>query len=234
MAAHNNFLLIIFNCVLILQNAPFLAVALPLPEPISAKLRNDSQTIKLASTDYGRIIEEKPYGVFFPVNGSDIAGLIQFMYGSPTPMDIAARGHGHSVQGQSLVENGIVVNMTSLGGLDGRIVVSTTTALGPYADVGGEQLWIDVLHATMAKGLTPLSLTDYLRLTVGGTLSNAGIGGQTFRFGPQISNVLELDVVTGISLNLCLGMVLLLGWRGELNLRCKGVDISHCRRVLKF
>ncbi|XP_022960994.1 cytokinin dehydrogenase 2-like [Cucurbita moschata] len=197
MAAHNNFLLIIFNCVLILQNAPFLAVALPLPEPISAKLRNDSQTIKLASTDYGRIVEEKPYGVFFPVNGSDIAGLIQFMNGSPTPMNIAARGRGHSVQGQSLVENGIVVNMTSLGGLDGRIVVSTTTALGPYADVGGEQLWIDVLHATMAKGLSPLSWTDYLRLTVGGTLSNAGIGGQTFRFGPQISNVLELDVVTG-------------------------------------
>jgi cytokinin dehydrogenase len=40
--------------------------------------------------------------------------------------------------------------------------------------------------------------TDYLRLTVGGTLSNAGIGGQAFRHGPQIANVHELDVVTGI------------------------------------
>ncbi|CAD6339171.1 unnamed protein product [Miscanthus lutarioriparius] len=39
--------------------------------------------------------------------------------------------------------------------------------------------------------------TDYLHITVGGTLSNGGIGGQAFRHGPQISNVHELDVVTG-------------------------------------
>jgi cytokinin dehydrogenase len=71
--------------------------------------------------------------------------------------------------------------------------------LGCYVDVGGEQLWIDVLNATLKHGLTPLSWTGYLYLTVGGTLSNAGIGGQTFRFGPQISNVLELDVITGIN-----------------------------------
>jgi cytokinin dehydrogenase len=32
---------------------------------------------------------------------------------------------------------------------------------------------------------------------VGGTLSNAGISGQAFHHGPQISNVYELDVVTG-------------------------------------
>jgi FAD/FMN-containing dehydrogenase len=32
---------------------------------------------------------------------------------------------------------------------------------------------------------------------VGGTLSNAGVSGQAFRFGPQTCNVAELDVVTG-------------------------------------
>ncbi|KAJ0959922.1 hypothetical protein J5N97_000311 [Dioscorea zingiberensis] len=78
-----------------------------------------------------------------------------------------------------------------------RIVVSEDTSLGSYADVGGEQLWIDVLRATLDRGLSPVSWTDYLYLSVGGTLSNAGISGQTFRFGPQITNVYELDVVTG-------------------------------------
>lgn len=68
---------------------------------------------------------------------------------------------------------------------------------GRYVDAGGEQLWVDVLRASMAHGLTPVSWTDYLHLTVGGTLSNAGISGQAFRHGPQISNVLELDVITG-------------------------------------
>ncbi|VAH74439.1 unnamed protein product [Triticum turgidum subsp. durum] len=59
-------------------------------------------------------------------------------------------------------------------------------------------LWVDVLRAALAHGLTPRSWTDYLHLTVGGTLSNAGISGQAFRHGPQISNVQELDVITGL------------------------------------
>ncbi|KAI4376532.1 hypothetical protein MLD38_014282 [Melastoma candidum] len=69
--------------------------------------------------------------------------------------------------------------------------------LGNYIDVGGGMLWIDVLLETLKHGLTPVSWTDYLYLTVGGTLSNAGISGSTFRFGPQISNVYEMDVITG-------------------------------------
>jgi cytokinin dehydrogenase len=68
---------------------------------------------------------------------------------------------------------------------------------GCYIDASGGQLWADVLHAALEHGLTPRSWTDYLHLTVGGTLSNAGISGQTFRHGPQISNVQELDVITG-------------------------------------
>lgn len=202
--ASPNFFFFLFTYFLILQNAPFCAVArsLVLPKAIAEKLRTDLQTINLASTDYGRIIKQNPFAVFFPVTANDIAGLIRFMYASPTPYYMAARGQGHSVRGQALVPNGVVVNMTSLASFRqgaGRIVVSTAAS---YADVGGEQLWIDVLHATMHKGLTPVSWTDYLHITVGGTLSNAGISGQTFRFGPQISNVYELDVVTGLFLSL--------------------------------
>jgi hypothetical protein len=65
-------------------------------------------------------------------------------------------------------------------------------------DVWGGELWIDVLNWTLAHGgLAPRSWTDYLYLSVGGTLSNAGISGQAFHHGPQISNVHELDIVTG-------------------------------------
>lgn len=66
-----------------------------------------------------------------------------------------------------------------------------------YVDVWGGELWVDVLRSTLEYGLAPRSWTDYLYLTVGGTLSNAGISGQAFNHGPQISNVHELDVVTG-------------------------------------
>ncbi|KAF1864504.1 hypothetical protein Lal_00021927 [Lupinus albus] len=110
-----------------------------------------------------------------------------------TPFTIAARGQGHSVNGQAMADDGVVVNMTRLGDFRNG---SGIIVCDEYVDVGGEQIWIDVLHATLERGLTPLSWTDYLYLSVGGTLSNAGISGQTFRFGPQISNVIELDVVT--------------------------------------
>lgn len=67
----------------------------------------------------------------------------------------------------------------------------------PFVDAAGGELWIDVLRAALKEGLAPRSWTDYLYLSIGGTLSNAGVGGQTFLFGPEISNVLQLDVVTG-------------------------------------
>lgn len=66
-----------------------------------------------------------------------------------------------------------------------------------YVDVSGGELWINILIESLRHGLAPKSWTDYLHLTVGGTLSNAGISGQAFRHGPQIDNVYQLEVVTG-------------------------------------
>ncbi|CAL0305033.1 unnamed protein product [Lupinus luteus] len=165
-----------------------------LPKNLATKLRTDPETLSQASTDYGHIVHVNASAVFEPTSVNDIIELIKYSNSIEKPFTIAARGQAHSVNGQAMAQNGVVVNMTHLGDFrnGSGIIVSDK-----YVDVGGEQIWIDVLHATLKRGLTPLSWTDYLYLSVGGTLSNAGIGGQTFRFGPQISNVLELDVVTG-------------------------------------
>ncbi len=56
---------------------------------------------------------------------------------------------------------------------------------------------MNVVQATLKEGLAPNFWTDYLHVTVGGTLCNVSVGGQTFRHGPQISSVLQLEVVTG-------------------------------------
>nr|GEV70130.1 cytokinin dehydrogenase 3 [Tanacetum cinerariifolium] len=92
-----------------------------------------------------------------------------------------------------MAKDGVVVEMSSL---NSGIRVSWSEGLGYYGDVGGEQLWIDVLRTTMGYGLAPVSWTDYLYLSVGGTLSNGGISGHSFFHGSQISNVHELDVIT--------------------------------------
>ncbi|CAL0325532.1 unnamed protein product [Lupinus luteus] len=172
------------------------------PKELVNKFSRDPLLISLASTDFGHIIHENPFAIFAPSTINDISNLIKFSNSLPFPFTIAARGQAHSLQGQSMTNNnGIVVNMTELNRLKngvGIVVSEEKSSLGYYADVGGEQIWIDVLHATLERGLTPLSWTDYLFLSVGGTLSNAGISGQSFRFGPQISNVHELDVVTDL------------------------------------
>ncbi|XP_065008964.1 cytokinin dehydrogenase 5-like [Musa acuminata AAA Group] len=67
-----------------------------------------------------------------------------------------------------------------------------------YVDASGGDLQVDVLNWTLANGsLAPKSWTDYLYLSVGSTLSNAGVSGPAFHRVPQISNVHELDMVTG-------------------------------------
>ncbi|CAL9067132.1 unnamed protein product [Musa banksii] len=155
------------------------------------------------SIDYGRLTEAAPAAVLYPSSPDDIASLVRFSYASPRPFVIAARGHGHSIRGQAFAPGGVVVDMASLG--RGRRARRRDRIKVPldvvhrllYVDAGGEQLWIDVLRETLEHGVAPRSWTDYLYLTVGGTLSNAGISGQAFRHGPQISNVHELDVITG-------------------------------------
>ncbi|PSS01982.1 Cytokinin dehydrogenase [Actinidia chinensis var. chinensis] len=167
----------------------------------SNRLRVDTKSIELASRDFGKIVQEYPLAVLHPSSANDIATLVKFSYNSHVPFSISARGRGHSVRGQAMAKNGVVVEMTCLTSYSeesGIRVFRNPNEIGfSYADVGGGQFWIDVLVATLEHGLAPVSWTDYLYLTVGGTLSNAGISGQSFRYGPQISNVHEMDVVTG-------------------------------------
>ncbi|CAO2037714.1 unnamed protein product [Urochloa humidicola] len=170
---------------------------------IASRLRTDRDATARASTDFGQMVEAAPEAVFHPRSPADIAALVRFSSAaSPAPFPVAPRGQGHSWRGQSLAPGGVVVDMRSMGrgAAAPRINVSAAgadAATRPYVDAGGEQLWADVLRAALRHGLAPRVWTDYLRLTVGGTLSNAGIGGQAFRHGPQIANVEELDIVTG-------------------------------------
>ncbi|XP_010024208.2 cytokinin dehydrogenase 3 [Eucalyptus grandis] len=163
--------------------------------PIASDLHIDPESIAEASVDFGLIVRKIPAVVLRPSHPEDIAVLVAFANSkSSIPFTISARGCGHSVRGQAMARDGVVVDMTSLGN---KTAVSWSQSLGHYADVGGQQLWINVLEETLKHGVTPVSWTDYLYLTVGGTLSNAGISGETFRYGPQISNVYEMDVITG-------------------------------------
>lgn len=148
-----------------------------------------------AATDFGNRYHSLPLAVLHPKSVADISSTINhiFRMGYASDLTVAARGHGHSIQGQAQAYNGVVISMESFKGPEMKINAGEL----PYVDVSAGELWINILHETLKQGLAPKSWTDYLHLTVGGTLSNAGISGQAFRHGPQISNVYQLEVVTG-------------------------------------
>lgn len=155
------------------------------------------EDVHRASKDFGNRYQSLPLAVLHPKSVSDIASAIRhiWMMGPHSELTVAARGCGHSLQGQAQTRNGIVIHMESLQ--NQKLQVHSVGAPTPYVDASGGELWINILHETLKYGLAPKSWTDYLHLTVGGTLSNAGISGQAFRHGPQISNVHQLEIVTG-------------------------------------
>ncbi|CAA2953589.1 cytokinin dehydrogenase 6-like [Olea europaea var. sylvestris] len=150
---------------------------------------------EFAARDFGNRFQFLPSAVLHPKSVSDIATIIKHIWqkGPGSKLTVAARGHGHSLQGQAQAPQGVVVSMESLSGQEMKV----HTGRFPYVDVSAGELWINILHECLKFGLAPKSWTDYLHLTVGGTLSNAGISGQAFRHGPQISNVHRLEVITG-------------------------------------
>ncbi|KAA8519168.1 hypothetical protein F0562_013424 [Nyssa sinensis] len=190
-----SFMILFLSCITIKLNLCFSSNPSSL-KSLSVDGHFSFDDINHAAKDFGNRYHYFPLAVLHPKSVSDIATTIKHVWqmGPASELTVAARGHGHSLQGQAQTHRGIVINMESLHGPEMQVYAGKF----PYVDVPGGELWIDVLHESLKYGLTPKSWTDYLHLSVGGTLSNAGISGQAFRHGPQISNVHQLEVVTGI------------------------------------
>lgn len=158
----------------------------------------DNRSTTSASSDFGGMHAYKPLAVIRPAGTDDISKVVKFASKSAN-LTVAARGNGHSINGQAMTDGGLVVDMRSTESTVFEVREHHGAGGSTYfVDVSGGALWEDVLkRCVLEHGLAPRSWTDYLSLTVGGTLSNAGVSGQAFRYGPQTSNVSELEVVTG-------------------------------------
>lgn len=155
--------------------------------PLDGALSIDDATRAAYAQDYGQIVHERPLAVLKPGSVRDIARMVRFArrFG----LRIAARGQGHQSLGQAQVRDGIVIDMRSLHEVHG---VGDATV-----DVDAGIEWRRLIQATLPHGLMPPVLTAYLGLTVGGTLSIGGVGTTSFRYGAQVDQVDELQVVTG-------------------------------------
>ncbi|KAJ9674816.1 hypothetical protein PVL29_024004 [Vitis rotundifolia] len=163
---------------------------------VDGHLSVDPSDVETASVDFGMMNRVEPLAILHPSSAEDVARLVGAAYVSAHGLSVSARGHGHSINGQAQTSSGVVIEMSASKGVR-QWGLPRVSEQSRYVDAWGGELWIDVLKTTLEHGLAPKSWTDYLYLSVGGTLSNAGISGQAFNHGPQISNVYELDVVTG-------------------------------------
>lgn len=154
---------------------------------LHGKLFFDEATRNLYAEDFGQIVHEQPLAVLKPGSVRDISQLIRFV--QRHGIRIVGRGRGHTTFGQAQGQAGVVIDMSTLN------TIHTISNDRVVVDAGIR--WHDLLQATLAQGLMPPVLTDYIGQSVGGTLSVGGVGGMMARYGAQVDQVLELQVVTG-------------------------------------
>jgi FAD/FMN-containing dehydrogenase len=155
--------------------------------PLDGVLLTEPTSLTAAADDFGHIVHRQPVAVLKPGSVEDIIRMVQ--YARQQRLSIGARGQGHTAFGQSQVEAGIVIDMSTLN--------TPPLVIDDRVEVRAGVMWHTVLSATLPDGLRPPILTGFLGLSVGGTLSVGGIDGGSYRFGAQVDNVLELQVVTG-------------------------------------
>ncbi|MBO2457799.1 FAD-binding protein [Actinomadura violacea] len=136
--------------------------------------------------DFGGTVDRSPARVVRPRSADDVAEALREALARR--LDAVPRGCGHSTFGQSLT-GGISLDMRGIAGVE-------DVASG-HAVAGAGTTWREVLAATLPHRRVPPVLTDFLDVTVGGTISAGGVGGTSHLHGTQADNVLALDVVTG-------------------------------------
>ncbi len=159
-----------------------------LARSIKGRVLTDEASRTAVSTDFGRLTVRIPEVVVRPASTADVACVLRFA--ARNSLRVSTRGSGHSQSGQSLSDH-IVLDMTALG------QVHQINEEGGTVTSQGGMRWRALLEELAPKQLSPPVLTNNLDVTIGGTLSTAGLGVASWRHGTQADNCLELEVVTG-------------------------------------
>ncbi len=159
-----------------------------LARQVSGEVLTEEAAREGVERDFGRIITRRPAAVVRPASAEDVAAVVRFA--AQHSLAVGTRGSAHSQTGQSLCEH-IALDLSSL-----HQVLKVDTAGGKVTCQGGLK-WRDLVEHLAPQGFSPPVLTNNLGVTIGGTLSMAGLGVASWREGTQADNCLNLQVVTG-------------------------------------
>ncbi len=134
---------------------------------------------------YNAMIDKRPLVIARCADAADVATAVGFARDSG--LDLAIRGGAHNGAGSASVDDGLVIDLSALRGVDVDPVARTARVLGGT-------LLGQVDAATHEHGLAApfgiISTTGVGGLTLGG-----GVGHLTRKLGLSIDNLLEADVV---------------------------------------
>jgi len=105
----------------------------------------DNASRSAVATDYGGVVRRMPRAMVRARTAEDIVRVVAYANGRH--IKVAMRGQGHSLSGQALIEDGIVINSSALN------AVESTSDDTLDAEAGA--LWGDVAKAALARGRLP-------------------------------------------------------------------------------
>jgi FAD/FMN-containing dehydrogenase len=132
------------------------------------------------------LIDKRPALIVQCVDDSDVVHAVNFARGHNVLVSV--RGGGHNVAGFATCDEGLVIDLSGMKGIDVDAAAHTARAQGGVT-------WGDFDKATQAHALA----------TTGGLVSTTGIGGLTLgggigwlmrEHGLTVDNLLEVEVVT--------------------------------------
>jgi FAD/FMN-containing dehydrogenase len=134
---------------------------------------------------YNAMIDRRPALIARVADVDDVVAAVN--YGREQGLDIAIRGGGHNGAGLGTVEDGLVIDLAALNGVE-------VDAGNRTAKIGGGALLGDVDAATNAHGLaTPGGIIA--TTGAGGLMLGGGIGHLSRGLGLSIDNILGAQVV---------------------------------------
>src|SRR5262249_32982399 len=139
-------------------------------------------------TNFGHIHQWRPLVVVKPTSKDDV--LAALAWARARGLTVSTRGAAHSQSQLAINRGGVLLDMKSMD----RILEVDEKAREVTVEPG--VIWRDLVARTWRHGLIPPVLTNNLSVAIGGTLSIAGIGVASFKFGAQTDNVEWLEVAT--------------------------------------
>jgi len=144
-----------------------------------------SSDYEIARKVYNGMIDRRPMAIARCANAADVTVTVNFA--RKEGLTVAIRGGGHNGAGLSVCDDGLVIDLSSMKGVEVDPATGTVRA-----EAGCTQA--DLNHAAHSFGLAVpagvISTTGIAGLTLGG-----GTGYLTRKYGLALDNLLEADVV---------------------------------------